>query len=190
MLGKTLTQLYLAAALVALPLVGSAQDLSPEEQQIKEYVHQHFGESVSLLERAVNINSGSLNSEGVREVGDLFRTELDEIGFETRWITFDESIKRGGHLFAERTGTRGKSLVLIGHLDTVFEKDSPFQRFERNGDNARGPGISDMKGGDVVIILALQALHHVGALEGTTIRVAYIGDEEMPGGPIEIVRVI
>jgi len=188
MLGKALTKLYLAAALVALPIVGSAQNLSSEEQQIKEYVQQHFEESVSLLERAVNINSGSLNAEGVREVGALFRTELDEIGFETRWISFDESIKRGGHLYAERTGSRGKRLVLIGHLDTVFEKDSPFQRFERNGDNARGPGVSDMKGGDVVIILALQALHHVGALEGTTIRVVYIGDEEMPGGPIEIVR--
>jgi glutamate carboxypeptidase len=188
MLGKNLTKLYLAAAFVAWPIVGSTQNLSSEEQKIKDYVRQHFEEAVSLLERSVNINSGSLNSEGVREVGEVYRAELDEIGFDTRWITFDETIKRGGHLFAETIGTRGKRLVLIGHLDTVFEKDSPFQRFERDGDTARGPGVSDMKGGNVVILLALQALHHVGGLENTTIRVAYIGDEEMPGGPIEIVR--
>jgi glutamate carboxypeptidase len=161
---------------------------NPEEQRMQEFIEQHFEDAVSLLERVVNINSGSLNAEGVREVGRVFQTELDELGFDTRWITFDEAIECGGHLFAERKGLRGKRLLLIGHIDTVFEKDSPFQRFEREGDRARGPGVEDMKGGDVVIVLALQALHHIGALEGAAIRVALIGDEEQPGGPIEIVR--
>jgi glutamate carboxypeptidase len=185
---KTAARLGLIAALVTLPKLTLTQELTSEEQEIRDYVHEYFGDAVSLLERSVNINSGSLNAEGVRQVGRVFQAELDEIGFDTRWITFDESIERGGHLFAERTGSQGKRLLLIGHLDTVFEKDSHFQRFERSGDTAYGPGVSDMKGGDVVIILALQALHHVGALDGTTIRVAYIGDEEMPGGPVEIVR--
>jgi glutamate carboxypeptidase len=185
---RCMTTLSLLVTLVALPRLTMTEELDSEEQQIRDYIHQHLEDAVSLLERSVNINSGTLNAEGVREVGRVFQAELDTIGFVTRWITFDESFERGGHLFAERKGTRGKRLLLIGHLDTVFEKDSPFQRFERSGDIARGPGVADMKGGDVVIIFALQALHHVGALDGTTIQVALIGDEEMPGGPVEIVR--
>ena len=94
-------------------------------------------------------------------------------------------VERGIVLPAEQID---RVLPLIGHIDTVFEKDSPFQRFKREGDRANGPGVEDMKGGDVVIVLALQALHHVGALNGTTIRVVLIGDEEKPGGPIDLVR--
>ena len=61
---------------------------------------------------------------------------------------------------------RGPRVLLIGHLDTVFEPDSPFQRFERVDDKtARGPGIIDMKGGDVVMISALKALKAAGALD-------------------------
>ncbi|MBI4512826.1 MAG: M20/M25/M40 family metallo-hydrolase [Gemmatimonadetes bacterium] len=152
------------------------------------------------MERVVNVNSGTMNHEGVREVGGIFQTELDALGFETRWIAMPDAVNRAGHLFAERgggstggsgvasRGTRGKRLLLIGHLDTVFERESPFQRFLREDSIARGPGVADMKGGDVVMLYALQALHSVGALEGTQIIVALIGDEEEPGQPLEISR--
>ena len=146
---ESAARLALITALIALPKLAPTQELTSEEQRIRDYIHEHFEDAVTLLERSVNINSGSLNAEGVRQVGQVFQAELDDIGFDTRWITFDESIERGGHLFAETKGTQGKRLLLIGHLDTVFEKDSPFQRFERSGDTAHGPGVSDMKGGDV-----------------------------------------
>jgi glutamate carboxypeptidase len=58
----------------------------------------------------------------------------------------------------------------------------------REGRYASGPGANDMKGGDVVILYALKALHAAGALEGTTITVAMTGDEESPGRPLEIAR--
>ena len=135
----------------------------------------------------MDVNSGTMNHEGVRRVGVLLRAELDALGFETRWIDM-ASVDRAGHLFGERRGSRGKRVLLIGHLDTVFEADSPFQKFERDGDQARGPGTEDMKGGDVVVLFALKALASVGALEGTTITAAFTGDEENPGSPLAVSR--
>lgn len=175
-------------AVLLTPLAAGGQELSPVERRIKEAVRRQAHEAVDFLERVVNINSGTLNAEGVQEVGGIFREELDRVGFETHWISMPDEVKRAGHLFAERRGNRGKRLLLIGHLDTVFEKDGPFQRWERRGEVASGPGVSDMKGGDVVLLYALKALHEVGALEGTTITVALTGDEEKPGRPLSLAR--
>ena len=158
-----------------------------EERRIAAWVDAHVDEPVELLERVVNQNSGTLNLAGVRRVGDVFRRELDVLGFATRWID-GAAVGRAGHLFAEHTGERGKRLLLVGHLDTVFEEESPFQRFERQGNTARGPGVADMKGGDVVMLQALRALHATGMLAGTRIIVALIGDEENPGDPVETSR--
>lgn len=173
---------------LAGPAPVAAQGLSDTEQRIARYVEVHHEDAIALLERVVNINSGTLNMGGVREVGAIFREELDALGFETEWIDLPPSAKRAGHLFARRAGTRGKKVLMIGHLDTVFEKTSPFQTFQRQGSIATGPGTADMKGGDVVMVLALQALASVGALEGTSITVAITGDEESPGDPLSVAR--
>ena len=186
---RTLT--LLTAASVAATLNGApalAQDLSEEEQAIVDYIDAHTEDAIALLERVVNINSGTMNFDGVRQVGEVFDAEFAALGFRTRWIPMD-SANRSGHLFAERRGGQGRRMLLIGHLDTVFEEDSPFQRFERLDDStAKGPGVADMKGGDVVIVLALQALHSVGALENTSVAVAFTGDEEHTGHPLEYGR--
>ena len=186
---------YIVAAmlLAGLALCGatlvaaSAASLSPDEARIAAYVDAHVDDAVDLLARLVNINSGTMNHAGVREVGAVLRRELDAIEFETRWIDMT-AVNRAGHLFAERRGSRGKRLLLIGHLDTVFEADSPFQRFDRDGDRARGPGVQDMKGGDVVVLFALKALASVGALDGTTVTAAFTGDEEHGGEPVAVAR--
>ncbi|HEU4885346.1 MAG TPA: M20/M25/M40 family metallo-hydrolase [Longimicrobium sp.] len=177
-----------AAFVAAAPAIAEAQRLSPQEQRIVQYVDAHADEAVGFLEHIVNINSGTLNVEGVRQVGRAFQAPLDSLGFDARWIDLPDSLRRAGHLFAYRQGTRGKRVLLIGHLDTVFERDDAFQRFVREGRYASGPGVNDMKGGDVVILYALKALHAAGALEGTTITVAMTGDEEAPGRPLEIAR--
>ena len=96
---------------------------------------------------------------------------------------------RGGHLVATRRGTKGKHLLLIGHLDTVFEEDSPFQTWTLVDDSiAKGPGASDMKGGNVVIWSALEAMHSIGALDDVSITIVMTGDEEAPGEPLEEAR--
>lgn len=176
------------APLMLASAPAAAQQLSPQEQAIVRYVDAHAGDAVGFLERIVNINSGTLNPEGVREVGRHFIPPLDSLGFDVDWITLPESLRRAGHLFAYRTGTQGRRVLLIGHLDTVFEKDDAFQRFVREGRFATGPGVNDMKGGDVVILYALKALHAAGALDNTTITVALTGDEESAGRPLSISR--
>jgi glutamate carboxypeptidase len=165
----------------------SAQSLSKVERQLAAHADAHVAEARSLLERAVNINSGTMNFEGVRRVGDLFRSELDALGFATRWED-GSAFERAGHLLGER-GTRGPTVLLIGHLDTVFERDSPFQRYEMVAeDTARGPGVIDMKGGDVVMIQALKALAAAGLVDRLTIRVVFCGDEEDTGEPKSLAR--
>jgi glutamate carboxypeptidase len=176
-----------------LPGATARAELSPVELQIVEHVEAHQGEALALLQRVVEINSGTLNLEGVRRVGEIFDAELVRLGFETRWIDGGE-FERAGHLVAERApaGVRegtAPHLLLIGHLDTVFEADSPFQHFERLSETAaRGPGISDMKGGDVVLIYALKALEAVGALSDLHVAVVMTGDEEKSGRPLSAAR--
>jgi len=177
----------LCLVLVA-PMTLRAQQLSATERQIVESVRQHSEEAINLLEKVVNLNSGTLNLDGVRRVGRVFQHEFNALGFKTRWVAMPDSVNRAGHLFAERQGNQGKRLLLIGHLDTVFEKDSPFQRFERQDSIARGPGVVDMKGSDVAILFALKALHAAGALANTSIIVAFTGDEEKAGSPIRVSR--
>jgi glutamate carboxypeptidase len=164
-----------------------AQELSRVEQQIVQYVDAHSEDAIALLEQLVNINSGTMNHGGVREVGRVLRAEFDALGFATEWISLPET-NRAGHLFAEREGGTGKTVLLIGHLDTVFEQDSPFQRWERDGDLAKGPGVEDMKGGDVVMLYAIKALEAAGVLDELNIIVAYTGDEEDTGDPLETSR--
>lgn len=171
-----------------VPIVEKPRALTPIEMQIAAYVDTHQDEAIALLEKVVNINSGTQNFEGVRKVHDTFAPEFQAIGFETRWIPMDMT-HRAGHLFAERKGNSGKRVLLIGHLDTVFEKDSPFQKFERISPTvARGPGTVDMKGGDIAILYALKAMHATGALDGTQIVVVFTGDEESAGDPMTLAR--
>lgn len=165
-----------------------AQQLSPVEERIVAEVKSRSAAALGLLERSVNINSGTMNHAGVREVGKVFRAELDQLGFTTRWIDMPAAMQRAGHLVATRDGKQGKRLLLLGHLDTVFEPDSPVQKWQLKGDRVSGQGVSDMKGGNVVVIEALRALHKVGALDNTSIAVMFTGDEEDAGDPKEVSR--
>jgi glutamate carboxypeptidase len=71
----------------------------------------------------------------------------------------------------------------------VFEADSPFQRFERlSPTSARGPGIIDMKGGDVVMLTALRVLSDLQLLGRLHVVVVMTGDEEDPGEPLAAAR--
>ena len=176
-----------AVLATAFALAAHAQ-LSPVEERMVAAAKGRTGDALALLERSVNINSGTLNKDGVREVGRMFAAELEALGFKTRWIDMPEAMERGGHLIATREGTRGKRLLLLGHLDTVFEKEGPFQAWERRGGTVRGPGALDMKGGIVILIEALRAMHAVGGLDDTTITVLLTGDEERLGSPVTVAR--
>lgn len=177
----------LLSAIAALLLAGTAIAQTPEaERTVVSTVVAEHDRHIDLLERLVNQNSGTLNSAGVRAVAEMVRAELEPLGFDVRWLDMSET-GRAGHLVATHDG-RGKNVLLIGHLDTVFETDSPFQTFVREGSRATGPGVGDDKGGVVVIIAALRAMQAAGTLEGSNITVFLTGDEERPGAPLEVAR--
>ena len=166
---------------------GQPASLTPRERSIVEHIDKRNSAAIALLERAVNINSGTQNFAGVGDVGKLFAAEFERLGFRTRWVD-GAPFKRAGHLIAERPGP-GRKFLLIGHLDTVFEPSSPFQKFERIDETkARGPGAIDMKGGIVIMLHALEALEAVGALKNMNVTVVLNGDEESAGEPQDLAR--
>lgn len=181
--------MIVVASLTLLLAIGSPPPagLSPVERQIVAEIDAANPDALALLERSVNVNSGTMNFKGVRKVGRLFARELDALGFTTHWVD-GAAFDRAGHLTAERPG-RGPTVLLVGHLDTVFEPDSPSQRYERRSETeAAGPGAIDMKGGNVIMIHALRALAGVGALDDLHVRVVLTGDEERPGRPFSLSR--
>jgi glutamate carboxypeptidase len=171
------------------------QTLTKEEQNILAYIDANLPRAIALLKESVNINSGTLNIEGVKKVGALFAKEFEAAGLQTHWVSMPESIKRAGHLVAMTPAAmttnkpKGKKLFLIGHLDTVFEPDMPENPFTMlNDSTATGQGANDMKGGDVVMIMALQALNAQGLLKDAAITAYLTGDEEHAGYPREVSR--
>ena len=186
---RGVTSTALTAAAVAEADAERRSDLTAVERRIADAVEERSPEAEAFLQRIVDLNSGTMNPVGVRDVGRIFDEELVALGFATRWIEMPPEMGRAGHLFAEIDGGSGERVLLIGHLDTVYESDSPFQAFELLEDGkARGPGVADMKGGDVVILFALKALADAGALEHARIVVALLGDEEATGDPLSISR--
>jgi glutamate carboxypeptidase len=170
-----------AVILLATTSAARAQSLTAEERRVLERVDSNIDAAIELLDRIVSIDSATQNAGGVRRVGDALAGELRALGFTTQWSELPADMRRAGHLAAERRGTRGKRLLLLGHLDTVLEGEP----FRRAGGTAYGSGVADMKGGDVVLIYALKALQQGGALDDRQVSVILTGDEESPGEPLK-----
>src|SRR6185312_7663642 len=165
----------------------TATQLTAVERTVVKSIDAHNSDALALLIRLVDINSGTTNHAGVRNVGDILRAQFDSLGFTTHWVD-GSAFHRAGHLVAEHPGP-GPKILIIGHLDTVFDPSSPFQKFVRLDDStARGPGVIDMKGGDVIALYALRALKDAGALDSMHVVVVYDGDEEDAGSPLAAAR--
>ncbi len=178
---------WLLVMFVFLSLPAKAESLSVDEKRMVAWIDANVDGAIALLKETVDIPSGSLTLGGVRDVGALMRRELDAIGLATEWIELPEEVARAGHLLGRKNGN-GKRFLLIGHLDTVFESDDGIRSFERHGELATGHGVYDMKSGNVVIVYALLALKHIGALENIPVVVFYTGDEEKSGRPLSVSR--
>ena len=178
----------LAACALAFTGPASAAGLSAAERRMVAAVDASQDTQLALLEQLVAINSGTMNFAGVRAVGQRLEPEFRALGFEVRWSPMAEA-GRSGHLIATHTGSgKGRRMLLIGHLDTVFEPDSPFKGYVRSGNTVTGPGVNDMKGGIVIMLGALQAMKAAGTLKDADITVVLTGDEERMGRPTEIAR--
>jgi glutamate carboxypeptidase len=153
--------------------------------------------AIGLLEKLVNINSGTMNLAGVVAVKDVVAPQIEALGFKVQWTPMESLDGRAGDLVAEHicaagAGKCGKRILLIGHMDTVFEPSSSFQKYSivpgTNGNVATGPGVNDMKGGLVVMLTALQAMKTAGVLDSAEIRIVLSGDEERHGDPVSVSR--
>lgn len=128
------------------------------------------------LRALVDQNSGSRNPAGIAAVLDMLEPRLAALGFTTERVGPDR--EGGPHLVARLAG-RGRRYLMVGHVDTIFEPDHPFQRMTlEEGDVARGPGVRDMKGGVVVMLEVLEALAGIGRLRDRAVTVILNGDEE------------
>lgn len=184
----------LAAGLAAASALAVAQpQLDEKEMRMAAAVQSRKDAALAFLKRTVAINSGTLNTEGVRATGKLYRAAFEDLGFATRWVEMPPEMKRAGHLVASFNpgeGPKEKRLLLLGHMDTIFEPDSPVEPWKTDADGKRvwGQGVSDMKGGNSVMLEALSALKSAGALDGMSIHVMLTGDEERVGAPLEVAR--
>ncbi len=162
--------------------------LTETEEAILAAVEARQEQAVAFLRQVVDINSGTYNPAGVRQVGEIYRDAFADIGLSAQLLDLPASMERGPHMQADLAGERGKRVLLIGHLDTVFEPDSPFQAMRIEDGRAFGPGVEDMKGGNTVILFALRALADAGVLSGSQVKVFLTGDEEAPGSPLAQTR--
>ncbi len=188
---KTAFILGLACSFVAsLALGHSEQETQDEqvEQAIAAAVVENADNATATLEKAVNINSGTMNFAGVREVGDLFAAQFQALDFTTEWLD-GSAFDRAGHLVATKLSgnPNAPKFLLIGHLDTVFSKDDEFQSFKQiDSRYVAGPGITDMKGGNIIMLEALRALASVDQLDRLSVKVVLTGDEESSGKPLDL----
>ncbi len=182
---KTISKIVAACAFVIINSTFiDAQKISVDEQKIVFYIDSHKDEVALLLEKTVNIESPTENLTGVRQVGAVFKQEFESLGFTTKWIEMPAEMKRAGHLMAEKKGTKGKRVLLLGHIDTVLSGE----KFRREGNKAFGTGSSDMKAGNIVLLYALKSLQATGALKDASVITLLTGDEENSGDPVEISR--
>jgi glutamate carboxypeptidase len=195
--------LKLPGALVALSILSilafaqATPSLTPVEQRMADNVDANDPADLALLQQLVDTNSGTMHLAGVVAIKDILTPRLEELGFRVKWVPMDTLTHRAGDLVAEHPcpegqGHCGKRLLLVGHMDTVFEPSSPFQRYTivpgSSGKIATGPGVADMKGGLVVMLATLRAMESAGVLRNTEIRIVLSGDEERFGDPVELAR--
>ena len=192
MMPRLLALPFLAAALVLPAFSQPAQPLTAQQKAVATYVDAHQQEANDLLAKLVDINSGTHNLEGVRAVAKIMQQQFDDLGFHTQFNPMDK-VGRAGDLVATHPCPDGpmrcgKRMLLIGHMDTVFERSSPFQKFTVSGNIGTGPGANDMKGGLVDMLYALKPLKAAGLLDHMEITAVLSGDEEEHGEPASISR--
>jgi glutamate carboxypeptidase len=192
--------IVLLPLLLACVVSANAQPPTPVEAALVRAVDAGTPASIALLEQLVNINSGTLNLPGVLAVKDILVPRIEALGFKTQWFPMAEIDQRAGDLVATHPcpagpGKCGKRILAIGHLDTVFELASPFQKYSivpdtggNAGPVATGPGVNDMKGGLVVLLAALDAMKTAGTLGQAEVTIVLSGDEERHGTPVSVSR--
>lgn len=179
---------YFLISIILFYLPAALASLTPPEMTLSQYVVTQQPSQLRLLKKIVNVNSGTNNIKGVYRVGRIVKKELQHLGFTCKWINEPHKLHKAGMLIAERHSQFGKHILLIAHLDTVFPPQSHFRHFVHRKQSVYGPGVTDNKGGIMVLLYAIRALHATHGLSNTNITVVLMGDEEATGKPSSLSR--
>lgn len=168
-------------------------DLSTRESNIEKGLVEQQAKMERTLKQWVDINTGTWNAQGLKNYSGILRAQLKKLGFtvEVRpGIKLDQpgtgDAVTGPILIARRAAKYqdegARRLLLSGHMDTVFETSSSFQKYKQDKETpylATGPGVIDMKGGMVVMMYALEALNNENLLDRANWVVVLNSDEEV-----------
>ena len=156
----------------------AAPAVAAKDARVWALANQHRADQLKLLETVVNIDSGTGDAEGGAKVGDVLAQELRSAGLEVTTVPA-EATGLAPNLVATINGSGRGRLLLIGHLDTVFEPGTAAKRpFRADAEKAYGPGVSDEKGGVVEAVHALKILHEIGFKDFKTITLLVESSEE------------
>ena len=147
------------------------------------WLDQQQPQMIALLEKIVNIDSGTRNLEGVDRVGDVIQTHLQIRGIETEVIPRPKaSFCLTAKVASSKTDEDAPAILMMGHRDTVFPEGEATKRpFRVEGEKAFGPGVADMKCGLVMNCFVAEAFHRFGG-HARPIRLLFTSDEEI-GSP-------
>src|SRR5476649_2547846 len=146
----------LLAATLAMSFAVPAYSAEPHKQ-IQAGAEQYKAAALKLLERLVNIDSGSGYEPGLTQVRDIAVEELKQLGFNIELVP--DKAANNSHVIATLKGTFSAKILLMAHMDTVFKEGSAAERpFHIKDGRAYGPGVMDDKGGIVAGIYALKVL--------------------------------
>lgn len=158
--------------------------LDSQELELCAYIRQQHRVQIQRLQELVNQNSGSRNQQGILAVLDYLTSLYEPMGFVAEHHK-EETIAGAPGIFGPHRLLRlnpnapGPRILLMGHADTVFDPGSGFDTAEIQGDRMRGPGCADMKGGNLVLLGALEGLAQLGLLHRANITILHNGDEEI-----------
>ncbi len=160
------------------------------EKKVVKAAQAETPRAIEFLEKLVNINSGSLNTAGVKRVGDEMRAQLEPLGFQVEWIPDDRGRPRRAPRRASSRHRQGSRRgLLIGHMDTGVRADQPIPEIRAQGRHGRRPGCERHEGRLSIMVSALRAMKTAGTLDDRRTSPSCLsGDEELPGKPVSISR--
>lgn len=147
---------------------------------MKTFLQSKEEHMLTLLEKLVNIDSGSTNKEGIDKIGKELSKIYEDLGFLVETI---HETNHGNHLLIKHKKANDPKIIVVAHMDTVFKKGTAKERpFAIKDGIAFGPGVIDMKGSHVALIYALKALVHNNRNGYENVQIVLNSDEEI-GSP-------